>query len=130
MIHDDFLRFVPKLVSLANVQVGATMNLKKQLEYYLKHRGMTAAELSRIAGVPKQSLCLWSSGSTPKKLDHLKAVAEAFGTTIDNLLFGDGPDKEREQVLELEHLLGSNWIGGTFEIKLRKINKTKETNRL
>lgn len=99
------------------------MNLKAQLTFYLREKGMTAAELSRKAGVPKQTLSLWLDGAEPRKMDQLKKVAGVLATTVDNLLFGNGVDQNQERVTELDALLGDGWLSGIFEVRLRRIKK-------
>lgn len=84
---------------------------------------MTAAELARKAKVSKQLLSLWLGGSEPRKLDHVKQVAQALGTSVDNLCFGDGLDQESERITELDALLGDGWVGGLFEVRLRRVKK-------
>jgi transcriptional regulator with XRE-family HTH domain len=101
------------------------MTLKTHLRSYLKEKGMTAADLSRAAKVPKQSISDWLAGTAPRNLDHLKRVANVFQVSLDELLFGEksievhGPDK----ATDLDALLGDQWISGIFEIRLRRIKK-------
>lgn len=101
------------------------MNLKSQLSHYIELRNMTAAELSRKSKVSKQVISQWLGGAQPKKLTQLKDVALVLDTTIDHLCFGSGSDTESKKVTELDALLGDGWIGGVFEIKLRRIKGTK-----
>jgi len=99
------------------------MNIKHQLKSYLEYRGMTAAQLARISGVSKQVLSMWLGGSQPKNLDHAKKVADALGTTVDNLCFGSGIPEREHKTTELNALFGDEWLGGTFEIKMRRVKK-------
>ena len=99
------------------------MNLPKQIQFYLRLRGMTAAELARKAGVSKQVISQWANGSRPRDVEQVKKVADAFGTTVDSLLFGSGKDMSAERVTELDALLGSEWISGLFEVKFRRIKR-------
>ena len=66
------------------------MNLKKQLRFYLHLNEMSASQLAKKSGVPKQSLSGWLSGNTPRDVRQIKRVADVFCTSVDNLLFGDG----------------------------------------
>ena len=95
------------------------MVLKKNLNALLKAQGLTAAELARRANVPKQSISQWLGGSEPRKLTHLKSVAEALGVTVDALCFSS--DSDPNSILSI--LTQDGWIAGTFEIKIRKVNK-------
>lgn len=99
------------------------MNLKKQLRLYLDSREMTATQLAKRSSVPKQSLSGWLAGSNPRDVRQVKRVADVLGTTLDNLMFGDGIDPEARRVLELDALVGEGWIGGLFEVRLRRVKK-------
>ena len=91
------------------------MNLKKQLKLYLSNKGLTASELSRISGVPKQSLSDWLAGSSPRDIRTVKKVADALEVTLDHLVFGDGVAVLQESVPANE------WMSGIYEVKFRKI---------
>lgn len=98
------------------------MNLKKQLRLYLEYRGITASQLAKKSTVPKQSLSDWLAGSNPRDVRQVKLVADVFGVTIDNLMFGDGIENKSDTT-GLDDLLGDDWISGQFEIKIRRIKK-------
>ena len=91
---------------------GPKFQLKKQLNGILQNRSLSAAELSRRSGVPKQVLSLWLAGVEPRKLSHLKRVADTLGLSIDELCFGTATDQE--------------WLEGVFEGRVRKIHFIKE----
>ena len=99
------------------------MNLKAQLNFYLKNTGMTASALARKAGVPKQSISGWLSGSNPRDVRQVKRVADVLGVTVDNLMFGNGAEHQSERTTELEALLGDQWISGLFEVRFRRIKR-------
>lgn len=99
------------------------MNLKKQLRYILELKGITAAELARRSGVSKQVISLWLTGGHPKNIEQVKKVAEVLNTSVDHLVFGDGADVEGQKTLELDALLGSEWISGLFEVRFRRVKK-------
>lgn len=101
------------------------MNLKKQLRYFLELRELSASQLARKASVPKQSVSGWLSGSNPRDVKQIKRVADALDTSVDCLLFGDGQDLERQKITELDALLGDSWISGLFEVRFRRIKRTK-----
>ena len=71
----------------------------------------------------RQTLSQWAAGTEPRKIDQIKSVADIFRTSIDNLMYGKGRDQEREKVQDLEALLGEDWIGGLFEVRLRRVKK-------
>lgn len=106
---------------LGSLRVSKSMNLKHQLASLLDHRGMTAAALSRKAGVPKQALSRWLAGQAPKDVSQLKKVADALGVTVDHLLFGAGIEDESRKVTDVSSLVGDGWISGVFEVRLRRV---------
>jgi transcriptional regulator with XRE-family HTH domain len=99
------------------------MNLKHQLRYYLELKEMSAAQLAKKAGVPKQSLSGWLSGSNPRDVRQIKRVADALGISVDNLIFGTGNDNDRQKITELDALMGDGWISGLFEVRFRRVKK-------
>lgn len=94
------------------------MNLKNNLKILLAEADMTAAELSRRTSIPKNTLSSWLSGSPPKNLNQVKAVADCLGVTIDKLIYGT-PGKSRAggNLIE-EHMEEIN--AGVFEVILRR----------
>jgi transcriptional regulator with XRE-family HTH domain len=101
------------------------MNLRKQLRFYLDQRSWTAASLAKKSRVPKASLSGWMAGKSPRDIEQLKRVCDVLDVSLDNLLFGDGPSKENENLQGIAAALvdGDGWISGQFEIKLRRIKK-------
>ena len=103
------------------------MNLKKQLSAYLKAKNISASELSRITGIPKQSISDWLAGSNPRDIRLVKKVADVFSVSIDHLFFGDGVVERVENAalrpIEIQSDSGGEWITGVFEGKFRRIDK-------
>ena len=103
------------------------MNLKKQLSAYLKAKNISASELSRITGIPKQSISDWLAGSNPRDIRLVKKVADVFSVSIDHLFFGDGVVERVENAalrpIEIQSDSDGEWITGVFEGKLRRIDK-------
>lgn len=85
----------------------------------MEAKDLSAAALSRKSGVSKQVLSLWLSGTKPRNIYHLKSVAAALDTTIDNLVFGTG--KGSEAFNEGKDFKGAGWISGVFEVKFRRV---------
>ena len=98
------------------------MNLKKQLRLYLEHANISATQLAKKSGVPKQSLSDWLAGTNPRDVRQVKKVADVFGISIDNLMFGNGIET-KEKTSDISDLLGDEWVSGQFEIKIRRIKK-------
>lgn len=93
------------------------MNLKTQLQRLMKARGLTQSQLARKSGVPRQVISVWLGGVEPRKLGHLKKVADGLGTTMDHLCYGTTVSDASE--LAVEQILGS----GHFEVRLRRVGK-------
>lgn len=100
------------------------MNLKQQIKLFLKTRGMTAIQLSRASGVPDATIADWLAGRSPRNLDQVKKVADVFGVSIDHLVYGEGLAKE-DKITDIDALLGDGWIGGVFEVRLRRLKRGK-----
>lgn len=107
-------------MSLAKPISVEVMKLKHQLKYYLNETGMTAAQLARKSGVPKQSLSGWLTGNNPRNVMQVKKVADVLGVSVDNLLFSEGKEKT-EKLTSLDSILDDQWVGGFFEVKLRRV---------
>lgn len=99
------------------------MNLRQQLRRYLEYRDLTLPEVSRRSGVSRHTLFDWTQGQKPRDVAQIKKVSAVLGTTVDHLCFGDGIDSEERRVTELDALLGEGWVGGLFEIRLRRVKR-------
>ena len=108
------------------------MKLAHNLKVVMAQRRITLSELSRATKIPKSSLSDWIAGAPPRKIDHLKRVADHFEMSLDDLAFGDlgevnesKPKKQIEKLTQdaLGELLGDEWVGGFFEVRLRRIRK-------
>lgn len=97
------------------------VNLKRQLQFYLNKHDMSASQLAREAGVPKSSVGDWLAGSNPRDVRQIKRVADVFGVSLDNLMFGDGGDSEALKANALDMLVGDQWVGGLFEVRIRRV---------
>jgi transcriptional regulator with XRE-family HTH domain len=95
------------------------MNLKKQIKLYLDEKSITASELARNSGVPKQSISDWLAGSNPRDIRQVKKVADVFNVSVDHLVFGDGPIRNDD--LHLQTIKIDDWVEGVFEVKFRKM---------
>lgn len=101
-------------------RIGIKMNLKEQLRFFLKKRDLTPAELARRSGVSRQVLSLWLDGVEPRKLRKVRSVANALGTTIDNLCFGTGEVAPPKAACPVLHVAAKDWESGIIEIQVRK----------
>jgi len=72
---------------------------KRQLKTFLHERKLTAAEVARRTGVPKQTLSDWLAGTQPRNIEYVRRVAEELNVTTTQLFFGDTQPKEGVQEL-------------------------------
>lgn len=93
------------------------MNLKKQLDLFLKTSGMPATELARRSGVSRKTLQNWMVGQTPRDFDQVKSVCDVIGCSLDTLIYGEGFQKNSDQKIFDE----GTWLSGVFEVKVRRI---------
>lgn len=99
------------------------MNLKNQLRFYLDSKGLTASQLARKAGVPKQSISGWLAGSNPRDIKQIKKVADVLSVSVDNLVFGTGVEKNKNG-FGLASDTGE-WVSGMYELKYRRVMREK-----
>ncbi|HAR41946.1 MAG TPA: hypothetical protein DCS07_04840 [Bdellovibrionales bacterium] len=106
------------------------MNLKQQLRHYLAAREMTAADLAKQAGMPKQTVSDWLSGVPPRSLDKLRKVCLVLNVSLDELCFGDCKENRKTEVKKQEQqafvpealILPINGsVSGLFEVRIRRV---------
>jgi len=86
------------------------------LRRLLDQRGTTTTQVAKATKVPNSTLSTWLlPKAKPKDPQHLAAVADHFGTTIDFLLFGEVPAVNVES-LPLEHVLD-----GLYRLRLERV---------
>jgi len=81
----------------------------------MKERKITARELSRQTKVPPSTLSSLMAGGKPQKLDHILAIAEYFGTSMEFLLYGS--DKRAPT---LEELATEGVFEGWLKVKIER----------
>jgi PAS domain S-box-containing protein len=69
--------------------MSSSVSLKNQLRFLLRVRGISASELARRAGVPKQTISVWLHGIIPKSIPQLRRVADALNVSLDDLCYGE-----------------------------------------
>lgn len=57
-----------------------------------KERGTNLAEVEKNSGISKGTMCRW--GKNTPSVDKVKAVADYFGVTVDELLTDHDTDEE------------------------------------
>ena len=97
------------------------MKLKSNLRDVLYKREMSASELARATKLPKQTINDWLNGSSPKNLNQLKIVADYFGVSIDQLVFGEA--QQVKPMNAIEEFVDNEIYAGKYEVILRRIVK-------
>ncbi|GEM_PF-2413292 len=95
------------------------MQLAKRLRQLIGQHQLTIPELSRLTGVPVNTLHNWLSGQAPRKLEQVKEVAEFFNVTLDDLIFGQ---ELRIEATKLPELL----MTGQYEIIIRPTTRRRD----
>ena len=65
------------------------MEFNEKLQILRKEKGMTQDELAESLYVSRAAVSKWESGRGYPNIDSLKAIAQYFGITIDELLSGE-----------------------------------------
>lgn len=91
------------------------MQLKEQLNFYLELKDMTATKLAKLSGVSKSTISDWLTGTSPRNIEQVKAVANVLNVTLDELCFGKDENKLSDFREEIN--------AGVFEVVLRRVKK-------
>lgn len=67
------------------------MKLSEKIYYYRKKMGKSQEGLAEELGVSRQAVSKWETGESEPELSKLRALAAAFGVTVDFLLSEDAP---------------------------------------
>ena len=88
--------------------------LDTHLKKLIKSNDLTVAQLSRATKVATQTLNNWLAGLEPRSMQQVKKVADYFNLTIDELAYGQRPEKTK--LTEYEDEINA----GVFEVVLRR----------
>lgn len=95
------------------------MKLNSNLKALMTKQRISLVELAKLSKVPKQTLHNWLSGAEPKSLNQIKAVAEVFGISIEELCYGEKPKSTKPSIEEFQDEINA----GVFEVVLRRVKK-------
>ena len=65
------------------------MEFHEKLQELRKSKGLTQEELAEVLFVSRAAVSKWESGRGYPNIDSLKAIAQYFGVTVDQLLSGE-----------------------------------------
>jgi transcriptional regulator with XRE-family HTH domain len=97
------------------------IQLKHILKSKLVEAGIGVPTLAKKTSISRKTIENWIAGQRPQNLEQVKAVADYFGMTVDELCFGPRMTKvETRTALELHQ---DEINAGVFEVVLRRIKK-------
>ncbi len=98
------------------------LKLHQVLKRLMTKKGLSARELSRQTKVPPSTLSSLMAGGKPQKLDHVLALAEYFGTSMEFLLYGSD-----RRPPTLEEIATEDIFEGWLKVKIERAipNKRK-----
>lgn len=93
--------------------------LKEVLKSKISERGIGVPTLAKHTGISRQTIANWMEGQKPQNIEQVKAVADYFGLTVDEICFGPKPQAPLviESAIE-KHMSDIN--AGIFEVILRR----------
>lgn len=75
-------------------------NIGKTIKKVRAEKGMTQEQLAEQLHVTRQAVSNWEQGKTQPDIETLSAMAEAFELPVENLIYGNGVNKESKIVFE------------------------------
>lgn len=93
------------------------LKISKTIKELANTKGITIAHVARSTGVPPQTLNNWLAGQEPRSLVQVKAVADFFEVSIEELCFNT-----KSKYLK-KYDLCDEINAGIFEVVLRRIDK-------
>ncbi|MBO4353074.1 MAG: helix-turn-helix domain-containing protein [Eggerthellaceae bacterium] len=81
---------------------------------------LTQEQLAATVGVSRQTVAKWESGETSPDLEHAATLADALGTTLDDLVGFDGGDLNVGAPPRGRHLFGNVKVGERGQIVIPK----------
>ena len=97
------------------------MILSNNLKKMLLKKDIGLSKLSKSTGVPLTTLSNWINGQSPKNISQVKAVANYFSLTVDDLVFGSGTFRKSKGFID--DFCEEDHHAGTYEVILRKIKQ-------
>lgn len=82
---------------------------------FLKEKHLNTSQLSRLTGVPRQTLDNWIAGQEPGKVSQLKKVSDYFNLSLNEVFWGECLDQT--SIHEYQDEINA----GVFEVVLRRI---------
>ena len=97
MFYSLFLSTALILATITNE--GNGMEISERIKTLRKEVGFSQEELTDRIGVSRQAITKWETGAGLPDLFNIKALAEEFDTSIDNLVYGSAEAAQLEDEL-------------------------------
>lgn len=82
----------------------------KNIKHHRRSQGMTQDQLAEKLNVTRQAISNWETGKTQPGIDMLTALAEQFGISVEELIYG----KTRQAVFSPDNQVGAGVIFGAL----------------
>lgn len=107
--------FAVRLCGIEIIKMGKELKLHRMLKRLMEQKGINARELSRQTKVPPSTLSNLMAGGKPQKLDHVLALAEYFGTSMEMILYGS----DRRQPT-LDEVMTEGVFSGWLKVEIKR----------
>lgn len=104
------------------------MKLGTSILSLCKRRNLSLAQLSRICGVPTQTIHGWTTGKSAANLTQLKKVATALKISLHELAFGEPDPFESPSEEILKEIFSGDVRVTLHRIERRRKPETTRTN--
>ena len=94
------------------------MSFAENLAGLRKYKGMSQEELASAIGVSRQTLSKYETGESVPDIDRTRAIAAAFGVSIDDLVNFDSSSAEVLPPPRGKHLFGVVTLGDRGQITI------------
>lgn len=99
---------------MANQLKILSRNLAKNLDALRRSNGMTQADLSKAAGLPRSTITNLESGDGNPSLENMAKLASTFGISLDELL---AEPRAQCQLIAARDIPVRNRSGGTVQVQ-------------
>lgn len=89
------------------------LKLAQNLHQQMMRNSLSISKLARIVGLNKSTLHNYCNGVVPSNIHSLKKIADLFGMTIDELIYGKNSAIQDQHVIE--------GLPGLYNIKIKRL---------
>ena len=78
---------------------GRKMTLEEQIKHYRKQAGLSQEKMAEKIGVSRQAITKWENGTGTPDIANLKAIADLFQISVDELLSNEKSEKKQSDYI-------------------------------